>query len=256
MPLQSFLSGFKMCARSPRASYKSGNKSQLGQHVTKSTDYSGCRFLTMNQALTEEQRINVCKTAVSQIYTMLRSSPHDWRNFLGLARTIIVHLDSTTFMQQASRTGEQAWVIAALQQLAFMDADHGAVTDIAAWSTRQWLVIFARDSQNLAALRGIGQTWLSRAQPALTRIHRVDGSSWSSGGSSQCFAPSMTTSEDERMSAQAALEAERRAGSPDNVEAQGFLQPATEYLERAVAAAHAQQALSGDLLASVSCRHW
>lgn len=252
MPLQSVLMGLKNCARSPMSSYKGGHSSKLSQQVTSSADYCTCRFLTMSQALTEEQRINVCKTAVSQIYTMLRSSPHDWRDFLGLTRTIIVHLDSTTFMQQASRTGEQAWAIAALQRLAFMDADHGAVTDIAAWSTRQWLVIFARDSQNLAALRGIGQTWLSRAQPALTRIHRVDGSTSSSGGSSQWSAPSLTASEDERISAQAELEAERRAGSPDYVEAQGFLQPATEYLERAVAAAHAQHALSGDLLANVS----
>jgi hypothetical protein len=35
------------------------------------------------------------------------------------------------------------------------------------------------------------------------------------------------------------------------VEARGFLQPATEYLERAVAAASNQDATSGDLLAKV-----
>ena len=65
----------------------------------------------------------------------------------------------------------------------------------------------------------------------------------------------MTSSEEERQSAAATADAERRSGTQDYVEAQGLLQPATEYLERAVAAATAQRALSGDLLATVSQRN-
>jgi hypothetical protein len=188
---------------------------------------------------------------------MLRSSPQNWRNYITLARSVIAHLDATTFMQQPSRASEQAWMIAGLQRLASAEPESGGVPDIAAWCSRQWLVIFQRDPQNIAALRGIGQSWLTRAQPTLARIHRADGSSSSSNGSSQrsgsqLSASRMTSSEEDRQSAAATAEAERRAGTQDYVEAQGLLQPATEYLERAVTAATAQSALSGDLLATVS----
>ena len=183
---------------------------------------------------------------------MLRTSPQDWRNYVTLARSVIAHLDATTFMQQPTRTSEQAWMIAGLQRLGSVDAESGGVVDIAAWCSRQWLVIFQRDQQNVAALRGIGQSWLARAQPVLARIHRADGSSSSSNGSSQRSGGRLTSSEEERQSAAATAEAERRSGTQDYVEAQGLLQPATEYLERAVTAATAQRAVSGDLLATVS----
>jgi hypothetical protein len=78
-----------------------------------------------------------------------------------------------------------------------MGIDSGAIADIISWTTRQWLVIYNREPQNIAALRGIGQTWLSRAQPALSRIHREDGSSPASGSSSQVSAPSRTSSDEE-----------------------------------------------------------
>jgi hypothetical protein len=189
--------------------------------------------------MSEEQRIGACKTATNQIYNMLRCSPQQWRNFLGLARNIIAQLDSTTFMQDSTRTSEQVPVIAALQSLAFKDVDNGAVVDIASWCSRQWLALLQRDARNLSALRGLGQMWLSRAQPALARIHASQGSS-SSGTSG------LPQSE-------SAAEAERRVGTADYVEARGLLQPATEYLERAVTAASNQDVVSGDLLAKVRC---
>lgn len=209
--------------------------------------------------MNEEQRISVCKTGLERIYAMLRTSPQDWRNFVTLARSVIAHLDATTFMQKTARTTEQAWMIAGLQRLAFTDAESGGVVDIASWCSRQWLVIYQRDQTNVAALRGIGQAWLSRAQPTLARIQRTDSSS-SSGGSarsgsgSQRSQSSRTTgssAERERQAEAAAKEAERKAGTADYVEARGFLQPATEYLDKAVAAASSQRVLSGDLLATV-----
>ena len=209
-------------------------------------------FLTVSKVMNEEQRITVCKTGLNQIYAMLRSSPQNWRNFINLGRSVIAHIDATTFMSSTTRTTEQAWMIAGLQRLAYADADSGGVPDIASWCARQWMIIFQRDPQNIAALRGIGQSWLSRAQPTLARIHRNDGSSSSSGGSSQRSGKSLSASEEERRSATATAEAERRAGTQDYVEARGLLQPATEYLERAVAAAGAQGVSSGDLLATVS----
>lgn len=203
------------------------------------------------EAMDEERRINVCKTGIHRIIEMLRSSPQQWRSYLALARSIMAHIDATTLMQQPSRAAEQSWMIATLQRLASVDTDRREVSDITAWCTRQWTIIYQRDPQNIAALRGIGQVWLSRAEPSLTRIHRLDGSSSSSGGSSQMSARSITSGDDERLSAAAIAEAERRAGTADYVEARGFLQPAVEYSDRAVAAAQAQHCLSGELLAMV-----
>lgn len=216
-------------------------------------------------AMNEEQRITACKTGLERIYAMLRSSPHDWRNFISLGRSVIAHIDATTFMEKASRTTEQAWMIAGLQRLALSDAESGGVPDVAAWCSRQWLAIFQRDQTNVAALRGIGQAWLLRAQPTLLRIQRTDSSS-SSGGSARSGSGSATARsqsshttgssvERRRQADAAAKEAERKAGTADYVEARGFLQPAAEYLDRAVAAASSQRILSGDLLATVSYNH-
>lgn len=193
--------------------------------------------------MSEEARITACKTALSQIYTMLRSSPGQWRNFLALARTAIAHLDATTLMRHTNRTAEQVWIVTGLQMLAFKDVDNGPIADIASWCSRQWLSIVQREPQNLSALRGLGQMWLSKSQPALARVHASQARPSSSGSGSQRFGRSANES---------AAEAERRVGSADYVEARGFLQPAAEYLERAVVAAAGQNALSGDLLAKVS----
>ncbi|KAK3713216.1 hypothetical protein LTR37_008649 [Vermiconidia calcicola] len=202
--------------------------------------------------MNEEQRINICKTGLNQIYSMLRSSPQNWRDYVQLARSVIAHLDQTTFMMQASRTTEQAWMVSGLQRLASSDTDNGGIPDLAAWCSQQWMIIYQRDAQNVAASRGIGQGYIAHAQPVLARIHRADASSSSSGGSSQQSARSLSASEDERQSIVATAEAEKRAGTQDYVEARSLLQPATEYFERAVAAATEQRVLSGDLLATTA----
>ncbi|KAK3675683.1 hypothetical protein LTR78_004324 [Recurvomyces mirabilis] len=183
---------------------------------------------------------------------MLRTSPQDWRNFLAIARSVIAHIDNTTVMRRRDRTTEQTWLVGGLQRLALVDSGSGEVVDISDWCSRQWMSILQIEPQNVEALRGLGRAWLARAQPALTRIHRLDGASSSSEGSSQWSAPSMTTSDDERQSAAAKAEAERRSGTADYVEARGSLQPAIDYLERALAAATAQRSLSGEMLATTA----
>lgn len=209
-------------------------------------------IFSVAKAMSEEQRISVCKTGLNQIYNMLRNAPQSYRGYLNLGRSVIAHIDSTNFMEQRTRTAEQAWMVTGLQRLAALDDGDGGTLDITHWCSQQWIILYERDSQSVAALRGIGQAWLTRAQPALARIHRVDGSSSSSGDSSQRSARSITSSEDERQHAAAVEEAERRSGSQDYVEARSYLQPATEYFERALAAATHQRVLTGDLLATVS----
>lgn len=200
--------------------------------------------------MTEDEKIAVCRSGLNQIYEVLRTSPPRLRNYIELGRSITALLDSTTFMTRCSAAIEQIRIIDALQQLAYVDADNGAVADIAAWCSRQWQSVLDRDPTNVAALRGIGQSWQLRAQACLARLHRQDGSS-SSGGSSQQSALSLSPETRDRLSVSSREEAEARAGTQDYVEARHFLQPATEYLDRAIDAAMAQDALSGELLALV-----
>ncbi|KAI6811353.1 hypothetical protein KC367_g4165 [Hortaea werneckii] len=202
----------------------------------------------MTNPTSEEQRIAVCKTSLNQINLMLRGSPESWRNYIPLGRSIIAHIDATTLMQQPERTTEQAWMIAGLQRLAFADQDNSSVNDIATWCTSKWQAIYQREPTNVAAMRGIGQSWLSRAAPSLARINQ----SYSNISTNSRTAPPIASSEDENLTVAQLTDAERRVGLADYVEARGYLQAASEYLERAVAAAPAQRVLSGDLLVTAA----
>ena len=229
-------------------------------------------FLIVIQAMNEEQRINVCKAGLNQIYDMLHNAPRNWKKYIDLAKTITAHLDSTTFMQQPCRVQEQTWMIGGLQRLASIDAEGDGINDLATWCSRQWLVLYQRDPQNIAALRGIGQFWLSRAQLILTRIYRKENSSSSTSGSQSSAVALASGGMDESVnqnnnnnnsnnsnnpgiidsSLPSAAETESRLGTADYVEVRGYLHPATEYFDKAVAAASAQEVLSGELLAIVS----
>ncbi|KAM3419854.1 hypothetical protein BST61_g3183 [Cercospora zeina] len=191
--------------------------------------------------MSEEQRINVCKTSLNQILNSLKEDPREWRNHIPLARTIIAHLNATSLMQQTERLQERAWIIAGLQKLACTDPDSAEIPDVAAWCTHQWAKVQQSQPNNTAALRGLGQAWLARAQPTLSRIQREEGRS-SNDGASQSRGGSASSQ----------TEAERRTGTAQYVEARGSLQPAIDYLERAIAAATSQRSLTGDLLATTA----
>lgn len=104
--------------------------------------------------MSEEQRIGVCKTSVSQICTMLSTHPNRWQDYINLARSVVAHVDATSLINDANRTAEQTWLVTGLQRFAYHDAESGGVPDVAAWCSRQWLAIFQRDARNLAALQG------------------------------------------------------------------------------------------------------
>lgn len=87
----------------------------------------------------------------------------------------------------------------------------------------------------------MGRNWLSRAQKSLANVFRDQGSSSSEGS---------TNARHERQS-KASFDAEERLAAPDYVEARGLLQPATEYLGRAVDMGTAQGTITGALLSTV-----
>jgi hypothetical protein len=96
---------------------------------------------------------------------------------------------------------------------------------------------------------------LSRAQPALARIHREEGSSSSgrsSGRPGTGNGAAYTPSDEARDAARAAAEADTRLHTADYVEARGILLPSTEYFTKAIAAADRRGTVTGRLLALVS----
>ncbi|KAI9813062.1 MAG: hypothetical protein M1827_004282 [Pycnora praestabilis] len=206
-----------------------------------------------------ERRIAVCKSAVTQIYTMLQTRPNDRSLYLNSARSVISSIDTAPFMSIPGRVEEQTWLIEGLQRLAYHDPDDG-VRDVAQWCQRQWLAVLANNPTNVETLRGgtfqfqlensLGQNWLSLAQPCLARIHRDEGSSSSSGSNGRNR--QYSDSDDARDAARATAEATVRLGAADYVEARGILQPATEYLARAVQAAESQGIVTGQLLVSAA----
>ncbi|KAF2146569.1 uncharacterized protein K452DRAFT_314823 [Aplosporella prunicola CBS 121167] len=176
--------------------------------------------------MAEAQRISSCKNVAAQIYTMLASYPDRWQTYLPSARSVIPALAASPSLS----IPERLYIIAALQALAFADADNpsstAATADIANWCQSQWLLVLERQANCSAALRGLGEYWLFRAQPALARIHAAEES-----------APANAAVSDARL------------GAPDAVEARGLLTPSSDYLARAVQAAHtAREGVKGELL--------
>lgn len=101
---------------------------------------------------------------------------------------------------------------------------------------------------------GLGQAWLARSQPVLSRIHRTEGSSSSgSSGRPQSLGDrcSYSTAEEARDAERATAEADARAHTADYVEARGMLIPAVDYYSRAVAAAERDGTVTGELLSEV-----
>lgn len=101
------------------------------------------------------------------------------------------------------------------------------------------------------SLLGLGHAWLLRSQTSLARIQQEEGSSSSGMCGGDCRSD-FTDDLDESTDAAYANEANNRRHTADYVEARATLQPATEYLARAVHIAERQGVLHGRLLSLVS----
>ncbi|KAF1986210.1 hypothetical protein K402DRAFT_92523 [Aulographum hederae CBS 113979] len=216
----------------------------------------------------QQQRYLEAEQTFHLIQSALTTAPDDWRTQLPPARAVIRACDRgdyhhywhTLYVSSGNSAdavvARQVAVVNTFQKLAYGDADAGPVGDVADWCLRQWLGILQGSPGRVEALTGVGQWWLSRAQPCLYRIHEVDGSSSSSSSGASWRATlrpptataTMTPAEEARQSDEAGAEADARLHTADYVEARGILLPATEYLDRAVESAMAQGRCEGGLL--------
>jgi hypothetical protein len=227
------------------------------------------------EAKTCNTRLDIAVNRLDQ----LLNSRYDPGMLIDSARCLILTIGSTPSFGKSETIEFQTHVVDVLQRIAYYATDVGPVVDIADWCLANWLRILQPDPHNTVALKGtvvfrsapthyitltfplgIGQWWLAKAQPCLSRIHAIDGSSSSSEGSRRrpgsdsMTTLSMTHSQEEQQAAQASVEAEARLHTADYVEARGILLPATEYLRRAVDEAERQHSASGHLLITVSAK--
>lgn len=174
-----------------------------------------------------EQQTNTYRAMVSQIETMLRSTPQNWSSYLPSARVLMQAIDAGPPMA----INDWTHVVSVLQELGFVDVDRGGDTYTTRWCHGQWLAMLAQYPNSAPVLIGLGAYWLYRAQPCLGRIHAEERSSSSSGSSLG-----------------AASTGDARLHGANYVEARGLLTPAIDYFSHAVQAAHAEGSLTGELL--------
>jgi hypothetical protein len=71
-----------------------------------------------------------------------------------MARSAIETFDATGFTRSNNRVVERTYVVAALQRIAYHDAEGEREADIAEWCMNQWLLLLQRNTDDLDALRG------------------------------------------------------------------------------------------------------
>ncbi|ORY19480.1 hypothetical protein BCR34DRAFT_595437 [Clohesyomyces aquaticus] len=204
----------------------------------------------------DENMVGSLISTVELISATLDAVPNSWRDQLQAIRNITASVELVDIIPDEGRKRWQVPLIGVFQRVAFADADHGVVSDIANWCLRQSLTllhIYPADADLLSRKSTlplfIGRNWLLRAQKSLANIHQDERSPSSSGASSSL---PLSPVDENRLAARAAIEAEDRLHAADYVEARGILLPATEYLKRAVDAARAHGTLSGALLAEAA----
>ncbi|KAF2465045.1 uncharacterized protein BDR25DRAFT_295845 [Lindgomyces ingoldianus] len=197
----------------------------------------------------DEHMVSALVSTVELISSTLDAAPDSWRDQLQTIRNTTASLELIDSTPNETRRRWQIPLISVFQRVAFADADNGGVPDVANWCLRQALTQLQLYPEDVDLLTLIGQNWLLRAQKSLAKIHHNERGSSSSGAS---YGHPLSRSEEERLAARSAIEAEDRLHAADYVEARGILLPATEYLKRAVDAARAQGRLNGVLLAAAA----
>ncbi|KAH8815132.1 hypothetical protein F5884DRAFT_871294 [Xylogone sp. PMI_703] len=192
-----------------------------------------------------EAEIEGIRAIVTSLYEVASQQSEEWESHLPSARTTMSTLDRLQYFRDPDRFDEQIWIIRGFQDYAFHDTDSGTIQDVATWCQGAWLSVLRNHPENMECLCGLGQIWHQRAQATLARIHSEEGSESSSGGSGH----------NGKSSRRNLSELTARSESPLYVEARGYLHPAVDFYQRAVAAADARDAITGELLSSAAEAH-
>ncbi|KAG8623473.1 hypothetical protein KVT40_008449 [Elsinoe batatas] len=189
--------------------------------------------------------INEARQIASEVVTGVSA----WSQHVPFAIRAVRAFSSSTHFQSRINSDEQIATTEALQNIAYHDPDAGGVQEIAQWCLDQWLRLLQEDTDNVKILSNIGRSWLWKAQSTLLRIHDEERSPTSStGGSTGSWSPLHVDEADGETDSVR----EARLHSSEYVEARGLLEPAVEYLDRAVDVATTGNSLSAELLSSAA----
>ena len=103
----------------------------------------------------EEQIIRSVKAELRRIQHAIDQAPNHWDQHTIAARRLVTAIDETTLMQQSNRVTDQAYIIAAIQQIAYHEPDTGGLQDLAEWSVNKWLRLLQLVPDSVDALQGM-----------------------------------------------------------------------------------------------------
>lgn len=175
-----------------------------------------------------EKLIAKSKNLLTDIRHDLRGNSAHWSSHTPAIRAIVSYIESSNLLHFPHRHEEIAWFLHGIQEFAYSEPDRGGVPDLTSWCEHGWTSILHSDPYNIAALQGLGDAYLKKSQYLLSRIAVEEAD----------------MDEDER-------EDEHRLQDPVYADARRCLEPAVEYLGRAVDSANQQRRLTGGLLATV-----
>lgn len=110
--------------------------------------------------LADEANVASVSSLVQQVQRILNATNGSGDGLIAInrqlptARSAMILLDATTFMDQSDRIAEQSFIISELQRLAYHDQDSGGVQDIAEWCVAQWLRILQHSPESIETLQG------------------------------------------------------------------------------------------------------
>jgi len=177
-----------------------------------------------------EQYIAIARAGLIDIHRALKSNPNNWCSCLHAGLACLSHIDQSRLMLNPDRKEERIWFLRKFQCYGYFDADSGGIPDVARWCELEWNRLLSADPSNVAALTGLAEAWLLKAQFWLARIHR----------------------EEKRAGAVDDAAHERRLQTENYVEARTFLQPSVDLFANAVDQAREQGLLTGPLLAKAA----
>ncbi|KAF2221739.1 hypothetical protein BDZ85DRAFT_313954 [Elsinoe ampelina] len=184
-----------------------------------------------------------------QIASEVATGVSTWSQHVPFAIRAVRMFSSSTHFQSRRSSDEQIDTTETLQNIAYHDPESGGIQEIAQWCLDQWLRLLQQDTDNVKILSNVGRSWLWKAQSILLRIHDRERSPTSStGGSTSSWSPPHVDGADGETDSIR----EARLHSSEYVEARGLLEPAVEYLDRAVDIATGHNSLSADLLSSAA----
>ena len=112
--------------------------------------------------------------ATERLYALLNEDPENVGSQITLARNITELWNETTSMIDGNMSQDiWTWMISAVQEVAYHDADSGGLRDLADWCVSQWLAVLERHPESVASLKGTPSPSLFRPSISSFRIHVI-----------------------------------------------------------------------------------